>query len=124
MKASTTSGLILIVMLLGLSVLAGCKPAQAPVVRETIFYPPAPDLPRIQFLVSFSDPQIWEGRKKSSFSDFIVGAEAAVEEEQSEDKQQREPFQTCKKFIFHSADVPLILIEPILITFHSISLRS
>ncbi|NIA06644.1 MAG: hypothetical protein GWP14_03245 [Actinobacteria bacterium] len=38
-----------------------------------IFYPPSPDAPRLQFLVSFSDVASWLERG-SPFADFVVGA--------------------------------------------------
>ncbi len=41
----------------------------------TVFYPQAPDPPRLQFLMSFSDPAQWARPRRSSFSDFIVGTE-------------------------------------------------
>ncbi|HOD83064.1 MAG: NHL repeat protein [Planctomycetes bacterium ADurb.Bin126] len=56
--------------------LAGCQKPQPK--AAAIFYPPAPDLPRLQFLTSFADPEVWV-KKKSSFADVIVGAEPTGE---------------------------------------------
>jgi hypothetical protein len=50
--------------------LAGC--ASAPKKKEpTIFFPPAPELPRLQYLTSFSG--LKDVEKQSSFNKFVVG---------------------------------------------------
>lgn len=61
-----------------LSLFTGCQKPQPK--AAPIFYPAPPDVPRLQFLTSFSDPKVWV-EKKSSFADVIVGAEATTEEE-------------------------------------------
>ncbi len=40
---------------------------------ESVFYPAAPDTPRLQFLVSFSDDSLWKEKESSSFSKWVVG---------------------------------------------------
>lgn len=57
-----------------IATLAGC--AAPPVVRETVYFPPAPDPPRIQFLTSFSGQKDIE--KESAFRTFIFGETAAL----------------------------------------------
>jgi DNA-binding beta-propeller fold protein YncE len=55
-----------------LAMLSGCGPTkQAP--PALVFYPPPPDAPRIQYLVTINDAEDWQ-EHKSSFADFIVGA--------------------------------------------------
>ena len=54
-------------------VLAGCA-APRPAEKEIVFFPPVPELPRIQYLTSFSGAKGFE--EESSFRRFIVGAEA------------------------------------------------
>ncbi len=55
--------------------IAGC--AAPPVKKEeVVFFPPAPELPRIQFLVSFIGQKDVE--KQSSFQKFIVGEKPAI----------------------------------------------
>jgi len=41
---------------------------------ETIFYPPAPDPPRLQFLTQITNLNANKSHSKSSFADFVVGA--------------------------------------------------
>ena len=58
--------------------LSGCAtvPLQKKEAAKPIFYPLAPDAPRIQFLTSFSDSQDVKG-EKSRFESFIVGKDEA-----------------------------------------------
>ncbi len=51
---------------------AGCATPQQPQKQEAVFYPPAPDLPRVQFLTSYSGAADIEG-KKSAFESFVTG---------------------------------------------------
>jgi sugar lactone lactonase YvrE len=64
----TLAGILLVSVLV---CTGGCDDPEQ-VSYGTVFYPPAPDPPRIQFLMSFSDLEKWS-RSGSSFSDFIVG---------------------------------------------------
>jgi len=57
---------------------AGCQTSQPKV--QTIFYPPLPDIPRLQFLTSFSSSTPWTARR-TSFTEFIVGQETTEEGE-------------------------------------------
>lgn len=57
----------------------GCENGEA-TTFPVVFYPPAPDPPRLQFLMSFSDLEQWS-RNESSFSDFIVGDTENVDAE-------------------------------------------
>ncbi len=59
-----------------LILILGCDVPPA-MPTEAIFYPPPPDLPRIQFLMSFSDLSQWS-RNTSSFADFVVGSSVAA----------------------------------------------
>ncbi|MCC7147060.1 MAG: hypothetical protein IT443_11500 [Phycisphaeraceae bacterium] len=56
---------------------AGCAGPGKTQKSATVFYPPAPDEPRLQFLMSFNDAQALIG-KGSSFSQFVVGGEKDV----------------------------------------------
>lgn len=59
--------------LLGFTFLmAGCAAAPPKVDKFTLFYPPPPELPRIQWLTSFKGAKDLEA-KKSSFETFITG---------------------------------------------------
>jgi hypothetical protein len=78
MKTSSAVALCRILAFAGAAALVGCGPKQVEQAASPIFYPPAPDPPRLQFLMSFSSAQGWSQRK-ASFSDFIVGQEASVE---------------------------------------------
>jgi DNA-binding beta-propeller fold protein YncE len=51
--------------------LSGCATDRQPAVTNFTFFPPAPDVPRLQFLTSFSS-DIDLGRK-SGFADFVTG---------------------------------------------------
>ncbi len=65
--------------LLTLLVLAACSSGPKDAApSQAIFYPPAPDPPRLQFLTSFSDAEFWV-TTKSSFSDFVVGSSGPQE---------------------------------------------
>ena len=57
---------------------SGCGPQQVERAKGPVFYPPAPDPPRLQFLMSFSNAQGWT-ESRTSFADFIVGKEAVGE---------------------------------------------
>ena len=61
----------LFAMLATAAMLAGCA-TQTNKAAEAVFFPPAPDLPRIQFLMGIADSRDVEGRK-DSFSVFSVG---------------------------------------------------
>jgi hypothetical protein len=52
--------------------MAGCAAAPPKVDKFTLFYPPPPELPRIQWLTSFKGAKDLEA-KKSSFETFITG---------------------------------------------------
>jgi DNA-binding beta-propeller fold protein YncE len=53
---------------------AGCARPGRPEMAEPVFYPPAPDVPRVQFLTSFSSAEAWLQRR-STFAQFVLGAE-------------------------------------------------
>ena len=57
-----------------LSFAAGCAPVKPESQGNPIFYPPPPDVPRLQFLMSFSNLDAWSGNTGTSFTDFVVGA--------------------------------------------------
>lgn len=70
--AAVVAGLGLAVGMLGLT---GCnEPAKPAVGSKAIFYPEAPDLPRLQFLTSFDNVSAW-AKEQSSFAEFVVGRE-------------------------------------------------
>ena len=55
-------------------VLVGCATPEKAVREETIFYPPLPQEPRIQFLTHISTEEDLGG-KKSAFNEFLLGEE-------------------------------------------------
>ena len=62
------------VFAVGIAALFGC--ATPPIKRETVFFPPAPAPPRIQYLTSFSGQNDIE--EESAFRKFIFGASAVL----------------------------------------------
>jgi sugar lactone lactonase YvrE len=60
----------LVASLLGALVLAGCS-ATRPATQAPVFFPPAPDLPRIQYLTSFTGLKDIE--RQSAFNRFVIG---------------------------------------------------
>ena len=58
-------------------ILVGCAgtPQTQDVSTKAVFYPPSPDLPRIQFLKSYSGEIDLEAENKSQFAEFILGSE-------------------------------------------------
>jgi len=77
MKQRETLGSCAVIVLLALTFTVGCEP-KPPVVgpTETIFYPEAPDPPRLQFLTQITKLDPSSAGAKSSFADFVVGATA------------------------------------------------
>lgn len=65
-----------IVVLAALATAVGCSAPQK-AQRATLFYPPAPELPRLQWLTSFTSARDIEP-EKSSFNRFVVGEEKVV----------------------------------------------
>jgi hypothetical protein len=61
--------------MVGLTLCAGCGPKKEAEAVGPIFYPPPPDVPRLQFLMSFSDADEFVTRT-SSFADIITGKKA------------------------------------------------
>jgi DNA-binding beta-propeller fold protein YncE len=62
----------LVVLLAAFS--AGCEKPKVE-AQNYVYYPEAPDPPRLQFLVSFSDVKGWAQGPRGSFADFILGDE-------------------------------------------------
>lgn len=80
MSTSISSRLQLGALLVGaLTLLAGCvtQPTKAPVQpKEAVFYPRAPDAPRIQHLATFASARDLEGAKEGdALKDFLLGEE-------------------------------------------------
>lgn len=69
--------------LLGVLTLAGCAnaPETRTVAKPAVFYPPAPDAPRIQHLVSFSGERDFAA-SRSALATFVAGEERGKELEQ------------------------------------------
>ncbi len=77
-KKSVRERLVLLFAIAAISMIAGC--AGTPQSEDgqgsvPIFYPSAPDSPRIQFLTSFSGAQDIDTKKQTSFARFILGEE-------------------------------------------------
>ena len=73
-KEHRLSEFVWVVAVLAVAQLCGCISTHKPPAssEKYVFYPPGPDPPRLQFLVSFNDAETWL-KKRSSFADFIVG---------------------------------------------------
>jgi sugar lactone lactonase YvrE len=71
-STSVPSGTSLLLVSAFLALLAGC--ATKPVAPKYIFYPPAPETPRLQFLVSYSDERDL-GLEVSKLAYFVTGVE-------------------------------------------------
>jgi sugar lactone lactonase YvrE len=58
-------------------ILAGCAgtPQTEDLSTKAVFYPRSPDLPRIQFLKSYSGEIDLEAENKSQFAEFVLGSE-------------------------------------------------
>jgi hypothetical protein len=77
MKQRNAAGVYTVLMVLALVFLSGCGPELAgDKPAEPIYYPPAPNLPRIQFLLQITElaPSISDSDSGSGFANFIVGA--------------------------------------------------
>lgn len=63
--------------LLVILLLAGCAgtPQTERAPSKAVFYPPAPDIPRIQFLKAYSGEIDLESENKSKFAEFVLGKE-------------------------------------------------
>jgi YVTN family beta-propeller protein len=74
-KHKAILGLVICMVILG----AGCQPAQKPVAKKPkiVYYPPSPDIPRLQFLKSISSTKDLDQQEEtvSGWEAFIVGAE-------------------------------------------------
>lgn len=82
MKERNTAGVCTVLVVLALVFIAGCGPkVQAPKPMETIYYPPAPDPPRLQFLLQITELDPNPTESGSGFADFIVGAKVEKGEE-------------------------------------------
>ncbi|MCX7174435.1 MAG: hypothetical protein NT159_11040 [Proteobacteria bacterium] len=64
------------------AMLAGCmsNPSQADKPAESVFYPPLPNAPRIQYLTTIAGDRDLAIKNRSSFADFIIGDEKKVEQ--------------------------------------------
>lgn len=62
------------ILLVSLLLLSGCAANNSThTIKETVFYPPAPNPPRIQFLTTFASQR--DMMKENSFNDFLFGEE-------------------------------------------------
>ncbi len=67
-------GLALSFAVLAACLFAGCQPAQVEQPRqEPVFFPPLPEMPRLQFLKSFSGPDDLGAVKAGGFQRFVLG---------------------------------------------------
>ena len=80
LRASAGTLLLGIVLLTGASAMTGCATTtEKKVARATVFYPPLPNPPRIQYLATFSGPND-VGATRSVFLDFLMGKDSAETE--------------------------------------------
>jgi hypothetical protein len=62
-----------------LCLFTGCRPVEVEQpVSGPIFFPPPPELPRLQFLTSFSGPEDFDARTIGSFEQFVIGVPKAM----------------------------------------------
>ena len=67
-------GLALAIAVLTACVFAGCQVAEVEPQRpKPVFFPPPPEMPRLQFLKSFSGPEDIGGAKTGGFERFVLG---------------------------------------------------
>jgi len=64
-----------------LCLLMGCRPVEVEQpISGPIFFPPPPELPRLQFLTSFSGPEDFVVRTTGDFERYVVGEPEALKE--------------------------------------------
>jgi hypothetical protein len=66
-------GLAVVVLIWSAFGFSGCESAPEPSASKPVFFPPAPDEPRLQFLKSFSGPEDIGAKGPSGFERFILG---------------------------------------------------
>ncbi len=67
-------GLALAIAVLAACVFAGCQVAEVEQQRpKPVFFPPLPEMPRLQFLKSFAGPDDLGGAKAGGFQRFVLG---------------------------------------------------
>ena len=67
-------GLALAIAVLAAGAFAGCQLTQVEQSRqEPVFFPPPPEMPRLQFLKSISGPDDLGAAEASSFQRFVLG---------------------------------------------------
>jgi DNA-binding beta-propeller fold protein YncE len=72
LKMKHTAKVLFMTAMAVVVLVAGCATPQQQQKEAAVFYPPAPDLPRVQFLTSFSGAVDIEGAK-SAFESFVTG---------------------------------------------------
>ena len=82
----------IILLLLTATLIFGCATSKKEDI-ETVFYPPLPEMPRIQFLTSISTED--DLKKKSSFEEFLVG-----KQQSSKDFQRPYAFGSVKGKVY------------------------
>jgi len=61
--------------------LTGCRSLEVEQsVSEPVFFPPLPEVPRLQFLTSFSGPEDLGARTASGFERFVLGEQEVIED--------------------------------------------
>jgi len=68
-----TRGIVIVLLVI---IAAGCAAPPVKKPEEAVFFPPAPELPRVQFLTSFNGGA--DIQKQSAFDKFVVGAEVTT----------------------------------------------
>ncbi|MFH1884670.1 MAG: hypothetical protein ABIL62_18385 [Planctomycetota bacterium] len=66
-------GLAVVIAVLTASAFSGCQPAEIQQPLKPVFFPAAPDKPRLQFLKSFSSAEDLGAPKPSAFERFVLG---------------------------------------------------
>jgi len=62
----------ILILFFAIALFTGCAATEEKVTYETVFYPPLPQKPRIQFLTFISSEED-VGKKQSAFEEFLVG---------------------------------------------------
>jgi sugar lactone lactonase YvrE len=79
-KSMLIKGLAFAYLIWTMCLLTGCRSAEVEQpVSGPIFFPPPPELPRLQFLTSFSEPEDFDARTVGGLERFVIGEPEAMQ---------------------------------------------